>query len=213
MPKRTRAGTLLSLAVTGLALGATLATPARAAAVQAVAAQAPGFLKAADLPPHPGSAWTAGKVTAGVPEAVEQDRCLGMALGGDGSATWYREFHTDLDTSARQVSVRSSTTAAAKGRFARLNKDIRSCAARVEKADPETEARLKDYGTLRVEEGAHVYGLHTVTSRGASDVRLLSVGRDGRTVTVVDWGQLGGFRDAPVKACRKTTVTAVNKLH
>ncbi|MFD9092839.1 hypothetical protein [Streptomyces collinus] len=206
MPKRIRAGTLLALAVTGLALGATLAAPANAAA-----AEAPGFLKAADLPPHPSSAWTAGKVTAGVPEAVEQDRCLSMALGG-GSGTWYREFRTDLDTNARQISVRSSTTAAAKGRFSRLNKDITSCAARIEKADPETEARLKDYGALRVEEGAHVYGLHTVTSRGASDIRLLSVGRDGRTVTVVDWGQLGGFRDAPVKAFRKTTVTAVNKL-
>ncbi|MET8580977.1 hypothetical protein ABZX39_08810 [Streptomyces collinus] len=207
MPKRIRAGTLLALAVTGLALGATLAAPANAAT-----AEAPGFLKAADLPPHPSSAWTAGKVTAGVPEAVEQDRCLSMALGG-GSGTWYREFRTDLDTNARQISVRSSTTTAAKGRFSRLNKDITSCAARIEKADPETEARLKDYGALRVEEGAHVYGLHTVTSRGASDIRLLSVGRDGRTVTVVDWGQLGGFRDAPVKAFRKTTVTAVNKLH
>lgn len=206
MPKSTRAGALLALAVTGLALGATLATPANAAA-----AKAPGFLKAADLPPHPSSTWTAGKVTAGVPEAVEQDRCLSMALGG-GSNTWYREFRTDLDTSARQVSVRSSTTAAAKGRFSRLNKDIKSCAARIEKADPETEATLRDYGTLPVEEGAHVYGLHTVTTWGASDIRLLSVGRDGRTVTVVDWGQLGGFRGAPVKAFKKTTATAVNKL-
>ncbi|MFF9157678.1 hypothetical protein ACF1AB_36280 [Streptomyces sp. NPDC014846] len=207
MPKSTRAGALLAVAVTGLALGATLATPANAAA-----AKAPGFLKAADLPPHPSSTWTAGKVTAGVPEAVEQDRCLSMALGG-GSDTWYREFRTDLDTSARQVSVRLSTTAAAKGRFSRLNKDIKSCAARIEKADPDTEATLRDYGTLPVEEGAHVYGLHTETSWGASDIRLLSVGRDGRTVTVVDWGQLGDFRSAPVKAFKKTTVTAVNKLN
>ena len=45
------------------------------------------------------------------------------------------------------------------------------------------------------------------------DIRLLSVGRDGRTVTVVDWGQMGGFKDAPVKAFKKTTTTAVNKLH
>ncbi|MGW3360755.1 hypothetical protein ACWDFL_36095 [Streptomyces bungoensis] len=207
MPKLTRAGALLTLAATGLALGATLATPADAAA------RAPGFLAAADLPPHPSSSWTAGKVTAGVPEAVARDRCLSRALGGDGADTWYREFGTDLDTSARQVTVRLSTTAAAKGRFSRLNKDIKSCAARTEKAEPETEATLRDYGTLSVEEGAHVYGLHTVTSWGASDIRLLSVGRDGRTVTVVGWAQLGDFGDAPVKAFKKTTVTAVNKLH
>ncbi|MET9913654.1 hypothetical protein ABZZ74_44095 [Streptomyces sp. NPDC006476] len=206
MSKRTRAGALIALAVTGLALGTTLAPPADAAP------RAPGFLAAADLPPHPSSSWTAGKVTAGVPEAVEQDRCLSMALGG-GQDTWYREFRTDLDTGARQVSVQLPGVSAAKGRFARLKKDIASCPARIEEADPETAATLKDYGTLPVEEGAHVYGLHTETSWGATDIRLLSVARDGRTVTVVDWGQMGGFRDAPVKAFKKTTTTAVNKLH
>ncbi|MHC3469781.1 hypothetical protein ACYF6T_13790 [Streptomyces sp. 7R007] len=206
MPKRTRAGVLFALAVTGLALGASLATPADAAT------RAPGFLAAADLPPHPTSSWTAGEVTAGVPEEVEQDRCLGTALGG-GQDTWYRDFRTDLDTGARQVSVELPGTRAAKNRVARLAKDITSCPARIERADPEIEATLKDYGTLPVEEGAHVYGLHTQTSWGATDIRLISVGRDGRTVTVVDWGQMGTFADAPVTAFGKTTVTAVNKLH
>ncbi|MCH5670275.1 hypothetical protein [Streptomyces gilvus] len=205
MSKRTRAGALIALALTGLALGTTLAPRADAAA------RAPGFLAAADLPPHPSSSWTAGKVTAGVPEAVEADRCLSMALGG-GQDTWYREFRTDLDTGARQVSVQLPGVSAAKGRFSRLVKDIRSCPGRIEQADPETAATLKDYGTLPVEEGAHVYGLHTETSWGATDIRLLSVGRDGETVTVVDWGQMGGFEDAPVKAFKKTTTTAVNKL-
>jgi hypothetical protein len=49
MPKRTRAGALLALAVTGLTFGATLATPANAAA------EAPDSLAAATLPPHPSS--------------------------------------------------------------------------------------------------------------------------------------------------------------
>ncbi|MFB7312151.1 hypothetical protein [Streptomyces sp. NPDC056192] len=44
MPKRTRAGALLAVAVTGLAVAlAGLAT---------AAPKAPGFLAAADLPPH-----------------------------------------------------------------------------------------------------------------------------------------------------------------
>jgi hypothetical protein len=205
MPKHTRAGALTALAVAAVTAGTALAAPAGATT------RAPGFLAAADLPPHPTSSWTAGQVTAGVPEEVEADRCLGMALGG-GWDSWYREFRTELETSARQVSVVLSDTSAAKGRFERLNKDIRSCAARIEQADPEIEAALKDYGTLSVEEGAHVYGLHTETSWGATDIRLVSVGRDGRTVTVVDWGQMGDFTDAPVQAFRKTTVTAVNKL-
>ncbi|WP_406006064.1 hypothetical protein OG440_07620 [Streptomyces sp. NBC_00637] len=210
MSKRIRAGTLsglTALTAAGLALGTVLAAPAGAAAPRT-----PGFLSAADLPPHPGSPWTAGKVTAGASPDVEVDRCLGKALG-DGRDSWYRDFRTDVDTSARQVSVELTSVSAAKGRLSRVEHDIRSCPAWIEQADPETEATLKDYGKLNVEEGAHVYGLHTETSWGATDIRLLSVGRDGTTVTVVDWGQLGGFGDAPVEAFKKTTVTAVRKLH
>ncbi|MBL1104240.1 hypothetical protein JK361_06410 [Streptomyces sp. 5-8] len=203
MPKRTRAGTLLAVAVTGLTVA--LAAPATAAP------KAPGFLAAADLPPHPTSSWTAGKVTAGVPEETDWDTCL-RALPGHGSA-WHRDFRTDLDTNARQITVVLPDAQSAKQLTSRLNKDIKSCAARIERQDPDTEATGKDYGNLSVEEGAHVYGVHTETSWGASDVRLLSVGRDGRTVTVVHWAQLGGFEGAPVKAFKTTTTKAVNKLH
>ncbi|MDH6453822.1 MULTISPECIES: hypothetical protein [unclassified Streptomyces] len=205
MPMRTRVGTLAALAVTGLALGATLATPAEAAP------KAPGFLAAADLPPHPSSSWTAGKVTRGAGEEG-----LGVCAKTDvpaRSSAWHRDFRTELETGARQVTVVLPDTASAKSLVTRLNRDFTSCAARIEKADPETEATGKDYGKLSVEEGAHVYGLHTESSWGALDVNLMSVGRDGRTVTVVDWGQMGRLSDAPVKAFQKTTVTAVNKLH
>lgn len=212
MPKRIRAATparaarLTALTAAGLALAAAFAAPASAAAPQR-----PGFLSAADLPPYLGSSWTAGAITAGASPDVKLDRCLGRALGV-GRNSWYREFRTDLDASARQIGVQSSSVTAAKSTYTRINQDIKSCASRIEKADPEVEATFRDYGKLAVEEGAHVYGLHTETSWGATDVRLLSVGRDGTRVTVVDWGQMGGFADAPVKAFKKTTVTAVNKL-
>ncbi|MFD7137786.1 hypothetical protein [Streptomyces sp. NPDC059894] len=206
MSKRIRTGALTALAAAGLALGTVLAVPAGAAP------PTPGFLAAGDLPPHPSSSWTAGRVTRGVPAAVEADRCLGRALPGH-AAAWHRGFRTDFDTGARQITVVLKDTRAAKSLVSRLNKDIASCPARIERADPETDAARRDYGTLDVEEGARVHGLHTETSWGASDIRLLSVGRDGRTVTVVDWGQMGDFGDAPVKAFKKTTTRAVDKLH
>ncbi|MEU3839349.1 hypothetical protein AB0E88_04885 [Streptomyces sp. NPDC028635] len=202
MPKSTGAGTLLGLAVTGLAVA--FAGPA------AAAVKAPGFLAAADLPPHPASSWTAGDVTAGVPQETGEDACL-RALPGH-TAAWHRDFRTDLDTGARQITVVLSDTRTAEQLTSRLNADIESCAARIEQQQPDTRATGKDYGTLPVEDGAHVYGVHTETSWGASDVRLLSVGRDGRTVTVVNWAQLGGFEGAPVRAFKKTTTTAVDKL-
>ncbi len=217
MPKRIRAGALTVLAITGVTLGSALVVQADAQqapvaatnTAAATTAAAPKFLAAAELPPHPTSSWTAGKVTDGVPDELRL--CLEEALLAYDSR--YRAFHTDLDTSARQLTVVVGSTAKAKALATRLNKEIRSCATRIEQSDPETEASYKGYGTLPVEEGARVHGLHTVTSWGASDVRLLSVGRDGRAVTVVEWAQLGDFGDAPVKAFRKTTTTAVNKLY
>ncbi|MFI1213424.1 hypothetical protein ACH4UV_38290 [Streptomyces sp. NPDC020802] len=214
MAKRTRAVALTALAAASLAVGTALAGPAGAAPnasapVKVAAKSTPKFLSASQLPPHPSSAWTAGKVTPGVPD--ELWFCLQDALPGYDSS--YRDFRTDLETSAQQLTIVVGSNAKAKALATRLNKEIRSCGARAEQADPEVEVTTKDYGTLPVEEGAHVYGRHTSTSWGATDINLVSVGRDGRTVTVVNWGQMGDFSDAPVKAFKKTTTTAVNKLH
>ncbi len=177
--------------------------------MKASAPTPPKFLSAAELPPHPSSAWTADRVKDGVPEELQF--CLGAALPGYDSR--YRQFRTDLDASARQLTIVVGSDAKAKALATRLNKEIRSCATRIEQSDPEIEAEYKDYGKLAVEEGAHVHGLHTETSYGATDIHLLSVGRDGHAVTVVEWGQLGDFTGAPVKAFKKTTTTAVKKLY
>ncbi|MFI6012094.1 hypothetical protein ACIBAG_25300 [Streptomyces sp. NPDC051243] len=205
MPKRTRAGALTALAVAGLAAGAALSAAPAGAATKA---PAPKFLSASELPPHPSSAWTAGKITDGVPE--EMQGCLGEALLAYDSR--YRTFRTDLETGAEQLNVVVGDSAKAKALATRLNKEIRSCAARSD-ADPEIEAEYRSYGSLPVEEGARVHGVHTRASWGAMDIHLLSVGRDGGTVTVVQWGQMGDFTSAPVKAFKKTTTTAVNKLY
>ncbi|MFJ9656954.1 hypothetical protein ACIRPR_03155 [Streptomyces griseoflavus] len=215
MPIRTRAAALAALTVAALAAGTVLTAPAGAApkatAAKATAAKAapPRFLAASELPPHPSSAWTAGPVGDGFP--VELAYCLGEGVPAYDYR--HRVFHTDLDTSAVQVTVVTGSAAKGKALAALLNKEIRSCADRVEASDPEVEAEGRFYGTLPVEEGATVHGLHTEASWGATDIHLLSVGRDGRTVTVVGWGQMGDFDDAPVAAFKKTTKKAVNKLH
>lgn len=206
MPKHTRAGTLTALVVAGLTAGSALAAGAVPAAA-AKADAAPKFLSASQLPPHPSSSWTAGKVEDGVPEELQY--CLGDALLAYDAR--HRSFRTDLETSARQLIVVAGSDSKAKALATRLDKDFRNCVS--ESSDPDIEAEYRDLGTLPVEEGARVHGVATVTSWGATDIRLLSVGRDGRTVTVVDWGQMGGFEDAPVKAFKKTTTTAVGKLH
>lgn len=206
MSIRIRTSALTALAVAAVAAGTVFTAPAGAAPKAAV----PKFLSASQLPPHPTSSWTAGPVTEGFPEE------LGFCVSTEGVLDYdyrHRTFRTDLDTGAVQLTVVTGTAAQAKALAKHYDDLIRTCADRIEKASPDVEAESRDYGKLKVEEGAHVRGLHTETSWGANDVDLLSVGRDGRTVTVLQWGQMGDFKGAPVTAFKKTTTTAVNKLY
>ncbi|MET8687340.1 hypothetical protein ABZV77_24300 [Streptomyces sp. NPDC004732] len=207
MSMRIRTSAFTALTVAALAAGTVLTAPAAGAAPKAAA---PKLLSASQLPPHPTSSWTAGRTTEGFPEA------LGLCVSTEGVPSYdyrHREFRTDVDASAVQLTVVADTAALAKGLAKHYDDLIRTCADRIEKASPDVAAEVRDYGKLPVEEGARVRGLHTETSQGANDVALMSVGRDGRTVTVVKWGQLGDFGDAPVAAFKKTTTTAVNKLY
>ncbi|MEV5551101.1 hypothetical protein AB0L35_34050 [Streptomyces sp. NPDC052309] len=202
MPDRARG---LRLAVAALAAGAALAV----AGVPAAATTAgPGFLEPSELPPHPSSDWYAGPVTAGRPDPLPI--CVGDALPSTAS---HRTYWTEYDTGALQVTVVERTTQRARALAALLRKDLDGCARKLMRQYPDITATQKYYGRLDVEEGAHVYGVHTVATWGASDIGLVSVGRDGRTVTVVQWGQMGTFEHAQVADFRATTVTAVGKLN
>ncbi|CAM5234138.1 Sensor domain-containing protein OS=Streptomyces tendae OX=1932 GN=GUR47_06800 PE=4 SV=1 [Streptomyces tendae] len=207
MSMRTRTSALTALTVAAVAVGTALTAPAAGAAPKVAA---PTFLSASQLPPHPTSSWTAGPVTEGFPEE------LGLCVSTEGVPSYdyrHRHFRTDLDTSAVQLTVVAGTAAQAKALAKHYDDLIRTCADRIEETSPDVEAEGRDYGSLPVEEGARVRGLHTETSWGATDIALLSVGRDGRTVTVVKWSQLGDFGDAPVAAFKKTTRTAVDRLY
>lgn len=207
MSMRIRTSARTALTVAALAAGIALTAPAAGAASHAAA---PKFLSASQLPPHPTSSWTAGPVTEGFPDG------LGSCVDTEGVPSYdyrHREFRTDLDTGAVQLTVVADTAALAKALAKHYDDLIRNCAERIENAYPDVRAEGRDYGKLPVEEGARVRGLHTETSWGATDISLWSVGRDGRTVTVVQWGQMGDFDDAPVAAFKKTTTTAVNKLY
>ncbi|GAA0655746.1 hypothetical protein GCM10009535_38320 [Streptomyces thermocarboxydovorans] len=209
MTNRNRARALATVAVAALAAGAALTALTAPAGAASAKSKEPRFLSASQLPPHPSSGWTAGPVTDGFPEQLAY--CLGEGV----PAYDYRHrlFHTDLDTQAVQVTTVTGSAAKGKALADRLAKEIRTCADRLERQYPDIEAEGRYYGALKVEEGAKVYGLQTKSSYGAMDINLLSVGRDGRTVTIVGWGQMGDFGDAPVAAFKKTTKTAVNKLY
>ncbi|MFE6910178.1 hypothetical protein [Streptomyces erythrochromogenes] len=191
------------------ALVAAAATLVLTTSTSAAAAGAPGFLTGTDLPPHPTSPWYSGEITKGLPETAPF--CLDGVLPVAGS--WHRTFGTELDTGAVQVSVRSASPSAAAKLVGTLERKVAACAADWLRTTPGGTASWQDYGTLPVEEGAHVYGVHTSIPESEPGVHLYGIGRDGSTVTVVQWGQMGDLSQAPVAAFKKTTTKAVNKLH
>ncbi|MFI0237839.1 hypothetical protein [Streptomyces sp. NPDC016845] len=195
-----RKGTMALAAMAAVAGAVAATTPAAAAAE-------PRFLAPSELPPHPRSAWVAGPVTAGQPDPLPM--CVGDALP---STSVHRAFRTDYDTSALQVTVVERSVQRAKDFAALLRTHMSDCPHELVEQDPEVTATERFYGKLAVGDGAEVFGINTTTTWGATDINLFSIGRDGNVVTVVRWGEMGDFTNAPVAAFKKTTVTAVNKL-
>lgn len=197
-------------AAVAVAAAAVLAVTATGtAAAQQTTAAPPAFLEPGELPPHPASDWYAGPVTDGLPESPVF--CLEDALSARGAS--HREFWTELDTGAVQVTVVTKSEGTARRLAAMAESSIKHCADAWEEQYPGGTAEWRDEGHVDVEDGAHVYGVRTAFPDAGQDVHLFGVGRDGRTVTVVRWGQMGTFEHADPAAFTRTTRTAVAKLH
>ncbi|WP_405479400.1 hypothetical protein [Streptomyces anulatus] len=204
---RTLRTALLTAAATGLAVTALAQVPAAAAPAPAPAP--PKFLSAGQLPASL-TPWTAGPVRQGGRE--EGSVCTAGIAPAAG--TRHRDFRTELDTGARQTITVAATTARAKALAAELRSALETCLDRLKEQDPGLEGEAFYQGRVDIEEGAHVYSIDTSYPEvGSTDIGLYSVGRDGRAVTVVEWGQLGELDGAPLEGFKKTTRTAVAKLY
>ncbi|WP_228925443.1 hypothetical protein [Streptomyces sp. DH7] len=194
---------LATAAAAALGLAALVTAPAQAAAQ-------PAFLAASQMPPS-STPWTATQVFTGVPE---NGGVLCAPYKIPAQNTRYREFSTELDTNGVQVTTVARTEADAVKLVDTLRGALAGCGTLLEQQNPGLQAVSASHGKLAVEEGTWVYSLDTADPQiGISDIHLFSVGRDGRTVTLVRWGQMGDLEDAPLTAFRNTTKTAVNKLH
>ncbi|MGV9850947.1 hypothetical protein ACWDWU_19585 [Streptomyces sp. NPDC003442] len=203
------AAAIVAVAGTGPALAHAPQAQAQAQAQAVVPQRTPGHLVPRELPPHPSSDWYASDVTKGLPETPPF--CVEKTFPSAGAT--HRTFWTEYDTGATQIVVRTGTVEAARKLAAAAEKKIQNCAADWESQYPEGTASWRDYGPLTAEDGAHVYGVHTSYPDSEPGIHLFGVGRDGRTVTVVTWGEMGGYDQAPLADFKRTVTTAVVKLY
>lgn len=197
------------MAVVGAAaIAAALLGTAPSSAVDAPRAPAPmpGFLDPSDMPPDPFSAWYG---SSGPSEGPYWPLC-GEAVSLPEENVWNASYSTPETAGGSQVSVVLPTEADAVAFGAHVEASVTGCKARMEQERPDRPVTFWDHGQLNVEEGAHVYGIGFQGGWGYQN-QLVSVGRDGNTVTVVSWESNWG--NPPVEAFKTTTVTAVNKLY
>ncbi len=182
-------------------------TGASSAPVQVLGA--PDLLEPSELPQ--GSrygTWQAGPVSPGLPEP--EPFCTEGVLPAEGAL--YREFQSEYDASATQIVVSLYHEDAARLVVREAARAVEQCAERWQEQYPGGEASWRYYGELNVADGARVYGVFTSVPDGEPTVTMYAVGRDQDTVTVVELGQMGEPREAPVRAFKRTARTAVDKL-
>ncbi|MEU1278042.1 hypothetical protein [Streptomyces sp. NPDC005805] len=191
------------------AVSAAVVAVTAASFTPASAAPAPRFLSPGQLPAA-STPWTADSIRKGAPD--ERSWCTAKATPATG--TRYRDFRTELDTTARQTITVASTEAKAAELAAKLRRAVETCLHRMKAQDPGLKGKTIHHGRIAVEEGANVYSIDTSHPKaGANDIALFSVGRDGRAVTVVEWGQMGDLSGVPLAGFRLTTSRAVAKLY
>ncbi|MEN8653993.1 hypothetical protein ABCR94_26165 [Streptomyces sp. 21So2-11] len=195
--------------VTAAAVGMTIVSLGSATAAAPAASAAPKFLSASQLPAA-SPAWVAGAVKQGLP--ASQSPCTAGSVPKAG--TKYRDFRTDLDTGARQTITVAATEAKAKALAAKIRTSITGCLHRLQMADPGLEGEAFYHGKVNVAAGAHIHSLDTNSPEvGTVDINLFAIGRDGKAVTVVQWGQMGSLDAAPLAGFKKTAGVAVGKLY
>lgn len=182
--------------------------PAESAPVSTEAPR-PAYLAPQELPPS-STPWKAAAPVEGLPKSGVD--CAPEVLPTQG--TTYRKHSTEVDTNAIQVITVADSPAKAAELVTALRQALSGCAERTRQQHPESKASGRDHGQVVAADGAYVHSVDSGPREeaGSRNIHLFAVGRDGRIVTYIRWGQMGTLSDAPLGRFRDTARTAVNKL-
>ncbi|MFD6973671.1 hypothetical protein [Streptomyces sp. NPDC059979] len=203
-----RAWTRGSAAVAGAALLAGVASGPASGAEQW--RPRPGTLYISDIRLGDGIGWYAAPVQRGWGQT---HACLDdWSVRPPEVNVWHRDFTTSETASAQQKVVVFATEAEAIAFADAARQNFADCPRR--QNEPGTTATGHDHGAVDVEEGATLQGMYTFDADAQERPHmnyLWGVGRDGDTVTLVNWWSYWG--DPPVPAWKNILRTGVNKLY
>lgn len=207
----------------GMGMGIRLRGLVTAAAAAALLAGASGAEAAAvEWRPRPGMVYLSdmpkdGTTWYGLPAVrgwTNLTACSGFWPDGQAPEVnvWSREVATSETAAGVQNTVVFETEAEAVAFAARARQAYADCPKIYER--PGNIVTAQDHGTVDVEEGATVQGMREESAQdsGVYHNHLFGVGRDGDTVTLIEWQS--NWSAPPVDYFKNTTVkNVVNRLH
>ncbi|MFJ6619202.1 hypothetical protein ACIQOW_16680 [Kitasatospora sp. NPDC091335] len=171
----------------------------------------PGLIATTDLPPD-SLTWQVSSIGPGWKDDAP---CLwnwaGPAVSEDRLFT--ANFMTSETAAATENVIVLPTEAEAVATLDSVRQYLAGCADRTRASSPTSVVTGYDHGTVDVEEGATVGGVHLQKVPAWEGYRnfLYGVGRDGNTVAIVEWESNWTQPDVP--AFKETVRAAVNKLY
>ena len=177
-----------------------------ASAAGVAMAGAPDFLRTRDLPR--GHSWSAAGVETGVPAGREF--CLSRTIPAD--STLYQRYADGLDATVIEYIHTSDSEADAIALVKQETRRLKTCTARWLQHEPNGSAEFKSYGRQPVEDGVSSSGVFTYPPQADPSATLFAVGRDGTTVTIVRFGQIGTSADADVDDFLRSARLATDRM-
>ncbi|MEW2136459.1 hypothetical protein AB0892_07600 [Streptomyces sp. NPDC005409] len=198
--KRLRGATTVAVAATLMVV----ASGAEAAAVDW--RPRPGMVYLSDMPKD-GTTWYGAPAARGW-----RTPTCGRSWSVPEVNVWSREVYTSETAAGLQNTVVFETEAEAIAFAALARQTYAQCPSTYDESPLTVETGF-DYGTVDVEEGATVQGLRiTYTFGDTYHNHLFGVGRDGDTVTLIEWES--NWSAPPVDYFKNTTVkNVVNRLY
>ncbi|MEU8779543.1 hypothetical protein [Streptomyces sp. NPDC048606] len=196
----------LRVAVTAAAVSALLSVGSGAEAAAVEWRPRPGMVYLSDMPKD-GTTWYGMAARRGWTAPV-----CGRSWPDPEINVWSREVQTSETAAGRQNTILFDTEAEAVA-FAAYARQVYADCPTSPDHGPNAIVTGYDYGTVDVEEGATVQGMRVTYSFNDNyHNHLFGVGRDGDTVTLIEWES--NWSAPPVDYFKNVTVkNVVNRLH
>lgn len=195
--KKTRTRSLTAAAIAGVALTGIV--------VGTASAKPATFLAKSDLPSASKyTPWSAQAKKAGLPKPMYT--CISGIIPAGKSE--HVKFTSDMTAEVREIITVSKNKTEAKALASKLRSAITNCDDKLSDV-----TGIDRIGSWKTQDGLTLDAVYTAPPGSEYNFQLFAVGRDGRSVVVTTFADMGQKQDAPITAFTATAKKALQKAY